>query len=160
MDGARAYDHQEALSVLSMKDSSDRFSGLDDERRRLIGNGQFSFNGARRRQRLDFNDMLIVDRSIHEEVRLSKGLLSDYGEDNLANYTGKVHTGPVDRPISFDDTLWEEWLQFLPWTLIFLRHVSYDVQILLLVTPCRSGSGNGLYHPGTGSLCGSSGCPP
>lgn len=70
MDGARADDHQKAISVLPMEDSSDCFSGFNDERRRLIGNGQFGLDGAGRRERLDFDNVLIVDWSTHEPSRL------------------------------------------------------------------------------------------
>lgn len=42
------------------------FSGFDHEGRGLIGNQKFGLDDARGRQRLDVNDMLVVDRSIHE----------------------------------------------------------------------------------------------
>src|SRR5574338_754309 len=57
MDGARSYDDQEPITILSMEDSANRFSGFDDECRSLIGNRQLCLNGARGRQRLDFNDV-------------------------------------------------------------------------------------------------------
>lgn len=66
MDGAGADDDQEPVAVFSMKNPANGFSGFHDERRRLISNGQFGLDGARRWQRLDFNDMLIVYRPIHQ----------------------------------------------------------------------------------------------
>lgn len=70
MDGARADNDHEPVTILSMENSANRFSGFDDECRGLIGNRQFGFDGARGRQRLDFNNMLIVDRSVHNPVLL------------------------------------------------------------------------------------------
>jgi hypothetical protein len=68
MDGAWSYNDQEPVSIFSMENSANRFASFDDECRSLIGNRQFGLNGARGWQRLDFNNMLVVDRSIHEEV--------------------------------------------------------------------------------------------
>ncbi len=69
MDGARADDDQEPVAVFSMKNAANGFSGFYNERRRLISNGQLGLDGARRGERLDFNDVLIVDRPIHQESR-------------------------------------------------------------------------------------------
>ncbi len=66
MDGARADDDQEPVAVFSMKNAANGFSRFHDERRRLISNGQLGLDGARRGERLDFNDVLIIDRPIHE----------------------------------------------------------------------------------------------
>src|SRR6188768_755053 len=77
MDGAGAYDDQEPVTILSMENSANRFSGFDDECRSLIGNGQFGLHGARGWQRLDFNNMLIVDRSSHIITRCPSWSLND-----------------------------------------------------------------------------------
>jgi hypothetical protein len=66
MDGAWSYNDQEPVTILSMENSANRFSGFNDECRSLIGNRQFGLNGARGWQRLDFYNVLIVDRSIHQ----------------------------------------------------------------------------------------------
>lgn len=66
MDGTGPYDHEEPVTVLSMEDSANRFSGFHDQCCRLIGNGQLGFNGARGWQRLDFNNVLIIDGSTHD----------------------------------------------------------------------------------------------
>jgi hypothetical protein len=63
---AGAHDDQQPIPIPAMENMTDRFSALDHERRRLVGNGQFGLDGARRGQRLNFNDMLIVYGSIHE----------------------------------------------------------------------------------------------
>jgi len=69
MDGARADDDQEPVAVFSMKNAANGFSRFHDECRRVISNGQLGLDGARRGERLDFNDVLIVDRPIHQESR-------------------------------------------------------------------------------------------
>ena len=74
MDGARADDDQEPVAVFSMKNAANGFSRLHDECRRLISNGQLGLDGARRRERLDFYDVLIVDRPIHQSHVLWSGL--------------------------------------------------------------------------------------
>lgn len=65
MDGAGADNHEEPFTVLSMKNPADGLSGFDDKGGRLVGDGKLSLNGARGRQRLDFNDVLVINRSIH-----------------------------------------------------------------------------------------------
>ena len=114
MDGARSYDDQKPVSILSMENSANRFSGFDDECRGLISNRQFSLNGAWGRQCLDFNDMLIVDRSIHEDYVFLKisFLLRSQGDSNLSNHAGKVHTGRLSRYIQFDGAPCRHFLQF------------------------------------------------
>ncbi len=67
MDGARSDDHKKPVTVLSMEDPANGFSGFNDQRGGLIGDRQFGLDGARRGKRLDFNNMLIVDRSIHDD---------------------------------------------------------------------------------------------
>src|SRR6185312_3411457 len=54
MDGTWSHDDQKPVTILSMENSANRFSGFDDECRSLIGNRQFGLNGARGWQRLNF----------------------------------------------------------------------------------------------------------
>jgi hypothetical protein len=72
VDGARANDDQEPVAVFSMKNAANGFSSFHDERRRLIGDREFGLDGARRRKRLDFNDVLIIDRPIHTSQVLER----------------------------------------------------------------------------------------
>ena len=65
MNRAGAHDDQKPVAVLSMKNAANRFSGFHDERRGLISNREFGLDGAGRGQRLNLNNVLIVDRSIH-----------------------------------------------------------------------------------------------
>lgn len=65
MDGTGPYDHEEPVTVLSMEDSANRFSGFHHERRCLIGNRKFGLDGTRRGQCFNLDNVLIVDRSIH-----------------------------------------------------------------------------------------------
>lgn len=65
MNRARAHDDEEPILITAMEDISDGFSGFDHERGGLISNRELGFDGARGRQRLDFNNVLVVDRSIH-----------------------------------------------------------------------------------------------
>jgi hypothetical protein len=48
-----------------VENSTDCFSCFHHKRCRFIRNGKLGFDGAWRWQRLDFYDVLIVDRSIH-----------------------------------------------------------------------------------------------
>ncbi len=66
---AGAYDNQKPVAVLPMKNAANGLSSLHDERRRLIGNREFSLNGARRGQRFNLNNVLIVDGPTHESSR-------------------------------------------------------------------------------------------
>lgn len=94
MDGARADDYQKTVSVLSMEDSTNGFSGFNNEGSRLIGNRKFGLDGARGGQRLNFDNMLIVDGSTHDMVA-SVSVLNGPGRggSTVANRTVKVHTG-------------------------------------------------------------------
>jgi hypothetical protein len=96
MDGTGAHDDQQPVPILAMENLTNRFSGFDDECRSLIGNGQFGLNGARGWQRLDFNNVLIVNRSIHDPSRSLVWFSSDSavkrGGKNLTNNSRKVHT--------------------------------------------------------------------
>jgi hypothetical protein len=56
MDGAGADNDQEPVAVLAMEDFANRLAGFDNERRRLIRNWEFGLDGARRGQRLDFDN--------------------------------------------------------------------------------------------------------
>ena len=69
MDGAWADDDQEPVAVFSMKNPANGFSRFHDECRCLICDREFGLDGAGRRKRLDFNNVLIVDRSIHDLLR-------------------------------------------------------------------------------------------
>jgi hypothetical protein len=67
MNRAGTNDHQQAFTILSMQHPADGFSCLNDESSRLVGDGQFRFDGARGGQRLDFYDVLVVDGFIHAD---------------------------------------------------------------------------------------------
>ena len=65
MDRAGTDNDQQPFAVLPMENPADRLSGFHDERCGFIGNRQLGLDRTRRRQCLDFYDVLIVDRSIH-----------------------------------------------------------------------------------------------
>jgi len=65
MDGAGADNDDQSVAVLTMKDSADGLSCLQNQCGGLFCDGEFGLDRARRRQRLDFNDMLVVDWSNH-----------------------------------------------------------------------------------------------
>ena len=61
MDGARADNDQEPVAVLAMEDFANRLARFDNECRRLIRNRELGLDGAWRGQRLDFDNVLIIN---------------------------------------------------------------------------------------------------
>lgn len=66
MNGTGTHDDQQPITILPMENSANRFPGFDDQGSCLIGNGQFCLDGTGGGECLDFDNVLVVDRSIHE----------------------------------------------------------------------------------------------
>ena len=65
MDRAGADDHQQALTVLAMQNAANGIPGFNDQRGGLVGNRQCCLDRSRGGQRLDFNDVLVIEWSLH-----------------------------------------------------------------------------------------------
>jgi hypothetical protein len=65
MDRTRTNDQHQSVAILPVENSADSLPGLYNQRGGLVSDGKFGLDGSRRGQRLDFTDVLVVDRSIH-----------------------------------------------------------------------------------------------
>ena len=68
MDRAGADNDEESLPVLPMQNAANGVPGLNDQRRGLIGNREIVLDRPRGGQRFDFNDVLVIERSLHGSV--------------------------------------------------------------------------------------------
>jgi hypothetical protein len=99
MDGAGADDDDQALAVLPMQNAANGVSGFNNQRGCLVGNRELGFDGARGWERLDFDNVLVVERSLHSSVfshlriafyRLA-GAMSARRGINIADIEGNIH---------------------------------------------------------------------
>ncbi len=65
VDRTRTNNQHQPVAILPVKNSADSLPGLYNQRGRLVSDGKFGLDGARRGQRLNFTYVLVVDRSIH-----------------------------------------------------------------------------------------------
>ena len=65
MDRAGADNDEESLPVLPMQNAANSVSGFNDQRGSLIGNRELGLDRPRRGQRLDFNNVLVIEWSLH-----------------------------------------------------------------------------------------------
>ena len=99
MDRAGADNDEQAFTVLSMQDVPDGFSGFHHEGSGLIGNRELGLDLARGRQRFDFNDMLVVERSLHGSAFSHQRIAVDHMAGtlrarralNIADIAGNIH---------------------------------------------------------------------
>ncbi len=68
VDRTRTNDQHQSVAILPVKNSADSVSGLYNQRGCLVSDGKLGLDGARRWQRLNFTNMLVVDRSIHSTL--------------------------------------------------------------------------------------------
>ena len=68
MDRAGADNDEESLPVLPMQNAANGVSGFNDQRGSLIGNREIALDRPRGGQRFDFNDVLVIERSLHGSV--------------------------------------------------------------------------------------------
>jgi hypothetical protein len=88
-----------------MQYSADGFPRFDHESGGLIGNRQFRLDCSRRRESFDFNNVLIVDRSIHGPAL--SGLHSREKGLSLTKSSRKVYTG--DHKLLKNQYLFATW---------------------------------------------------
>lgn len=65
MDRTRTNDQHQSVAILPVKNSADSLPGLYYQRGGLVSDGKLGLDGAWRGQRLNFTDVLVVDRSVH-----------------------------------------------------------------------------------------------
>ena len=92
-------DHEEPFSVTPVEDVPDGFSCFHDQSGRLIGNRELGLDRARGRQRFDFNDMLVIERSLHGSAFSHLRIAVDHRAGtararralNIADIAGNIH---------------------------------------------------------------------
>lgn len=65
MDRAGTNDDEEPVAILTVEDPTDCFPCFHNQRGDIVGDRKFRLDGPRGGQRLDFYDVLVVERSIH-----------------------------------------------------------------------------------------------